>query len=135
MQEVSSRVLVIHRGKLRAEGPPQDLVAQGVMRWVRINVRGTRDRLAQALDGLPGVTSREVKAGAGGTAAASLQFATGVDPGMQLGERLLAAGLPVIELHTELPTLEEFFHAITEGVDRAEEQAVAAAEPGVEVAR
>src|SRR5688572_18450631 len=112
VQEVSSRVVVIHRGRLRADGAPQDLVAHGVMRWVRVTVRGTPEQLTQALDGLPGATWREVKAGAGGTAAASLQFATGVDPGVQLGERLLAAGLPVVELHTELPTLEEFFHTI-----------------------
>jgi hypothetical protein len=36
----------------------------------------------------------------------------------------------VHELRVELPTLEEWFHAVTEGGDRGEEAALAAAEAG-----
>ena len=58
----------------------------------------------------------------------------GADPGPELGQRLLRAGIAVQELKAELPTLEEYFHAVTEGSDRAEEEALAAqAEAATEV--
>jgi hypothetical protein len=49
------------------------------------------------------------------------------DPRAEIGARLLRAGLPVHELRLDQPTLEEYFYAITEGRDREEETAVAAA--------
>jgi ABC-type multidrug transport system ATPase subunit len=127
VQEVCSRVLVIHRGRLRADGPPGQLVARDASRALRVAVRGTTEQLTAVLDSLPGVTSRVVQLREDRIAAASLQLAANVDPTTELGLRLLAAGLPVVELHTELPTLEEFFHEITEGSDLAEEEAAVAA--------
>ena len=65
-------------------------------------------------------------AGADGTCSVALSLERGADPTAELGRRLLAAGLPVHELRIVLPTLEEYFHSITEGGDAAEEAAVQA---------
>jgi ABC-type multidrug transport system ATPase subunit len=123
---VSSRVLVIHRGRLRADGPPHELVAQGAKRRLLLTVHGTPAALAAALVGLPGSEASPPTAGADGTCSVALSLERGADPTAELGRRLLAAGLPVHELRIVLPTLEEYFHSITEGGDAAEEAAVQA---------
>jgi ABC-2 type transport system ATP-binding protein len=122
VQDVSSRVIVIHRGKLRADGKPQDLVAQGAATRVVVAARVAADALAAALAGVPGLVDSAVHAGADGVARASCTFAPGGDPATAVGQRLLAAGIAVCELRPDLPSLETWFHAITEGETTAAEE-------------
>jgi ABC-2 type transport system ATP-binding protein len=130
VQEVSSRLLVIHRGRLRADGPPARLVADATTRTLHVRVHGEPARLQEALRAV-GLAADGLAAAPDGTAAATVRLPAGADPAPALGERLLAAGLPVRELRCELPSLEEWFHAVTEGSDRADEAAaVAPAEDG-----
>jgi ABC-2 type transport system ATP-binding protein len=132
VQEVTSRVIVIHRGRIRADGAPGQLIAQGAATRVRVAVRGTTEQLAAALATLPALRPERIAAPADGIAHAECRIEPGHDVVTSTGERLFAAGLPVLELRHELPTLEAWFHSITEGSDRADEAAPAAA--GAEVA-
>lgn len=127
VQEVTSRVLVIHRGVLRADGPPAELVARGARRRLRVAVRGEPNALADAL-AAAGVAAEVALAD--GLARAVAELPAGVDPVPALAAALAARALPVHELRVELPTLEEWFHAVTEGSDRGEEAASAAQEAG-----
>jgi ABC-2 type transport system ATP-binding protein len=128
VQEVSSRILVIHRGVLRADGAPAELVMRSTQRTVRVAVAGSAEALAAAIGGVPGLELIAPPAATAAGAAATLRVVGDGDPVPALGARLLAAGLAVHELRVELPTLEEYFHAITEGGEAADVAAPAAAE-------
>jgi ABC-2 type transport system ATP-binding protein len=132
VQDVSTRILVIHRGRLRADGPPNELVAGG-RRTLRLTVRGSPAQLAAVLDAVPGLATSHVEARSAGTSSVAVILGDS-DPTEALAQRLVVAGLPVLQLQVELPSLEEYFHAITEGSDRAEEE-LAAAQPVPEGAR
>jgi ABC-2 type transport system ATP-binding protein len=118
VQEVTDRVLVIHRGVLRADGAPRELVAKGALRRLRIAVRGEPQALAAAMAQAGVVGDIAVR---DGLAVAQSSLSPDRDPVPALAQALLAFALPVHELRVELPTLEEWFHAITEGGDRAAE--------------
>ena len=113
VQEVSSRVLIIHRGTLRAAGRPADLLAQGVGSTLRVGVLGSSDALAAVLQGLPGIVRTNLENDAGGLCRAVCELAADSDPSRALAQRLLAAGLPTVELRIERPTLEDYFHRLT----------------------
>ncbi|MFT4513547.1 MAG: hypothetical protein ACI91B_002251, partial [Planctomycetota bacterium] len=59
---------------------------------------------------------------AGGLASLSCHVEPGADPTPELGARLQGAAIAVQELKLELPTLEEYFYAITDGLDHQAEQ-------------
>ncbi len=122
VQEVSSRILVIHRGRLRADGTPQQLIAHGTRRTLQLTARASAPELATLLAGLPGVDEPRVDAAAGGLATAALPLAPDADPTADVAARLAAANVPVHALRIETPSLEEYFYAITEGSDAAEER-------------
>ena len=125
VQEVSSRVLIIHRGQLRADGRPEQLLAQGVGSTLRIAVIGDSQALTAVLAGVPGITRVALEGGLAGTSRALCELAADSDPSHELARRLLAAGLPTVELRIERPSLEDFFHRLT----REEATPVAVVEP------
>jgi ABC-2 type transport system ATP-binding protein len=124
VQEVTNRVLVIHRGVLRADGAPAELVGAGARRRLRVAVRGEPQALASAL-AQAGVAG-EV-ATCDGLAVVDVALPPGHEPVPALAAALAARGLPVHELRVELPTLEEWFHGITEASDAAGEAGIAPA--------
>ncbi|MFY9340984.1 MAG: ABC transporter ATP-binding protein [Planctomycetota bacterium] len=125
VQEVSSRVIVIHRGRVRADGAPAQLVAAGATSRLQLAVRAEQQALAAVLATVPEVRLGAVERAGAGVLRVTCEVAPGGDPIAVVGERLFAAGIAVLELRHDLPTLEVFFHAITEGSDRAEERAAA----------
>ncbi|MBK8096542.1 MAG: ABC transporter ATP-binding protein [Planctomycetes bacterium] len=126
VQDVSSRVIVIHRGTIRADGPPAELVAKNTGRVLHVAVAGTPLQLQQALAEVPWCAGIPATDAGGGAVAMQVVLPAGSDPTAMVGERLLAAGLPVRELRLQMASLEEYFHQITEGRDR--EAAAPAAE-------
>ena len=132
VQEVTSRVLIIHRGTLRADGPPDQLVAGAVASTLRLRVAAAPERLAPVLTGLPGLSGEPRLATVDGGCELRAPVAAGADPRDELGRRLLAAGLAVRELWLERPTLEAYFQSITasEGEGAAAEHAVSALPEG-----
>jgi ABC-2 type transport system ATP-binding protein len=126
VQDVSSRILVIHRGRLRADGAPQELVAASAQYHMRVVAKCSAAELTAATTGIAGLEVGAATTGGDGTTSMRCAVQRGADPRAALGERLLRAGIAVHELKVEQPTLEEFFYAVTEGIDRSEEAAVAA---------
>ncbi|MCK5941548.1 MAG: ABC transporter ATP-binding protein [Planctomycetes bacterium] len=127
VQDVSSRVIVIHRGTVRADGPPDELVARNTRAVLRVRARCAAPLLREIVEVLPGVVADTVEAYGGDDPASTTlrcQVEPGQDPTVQLGDRLQQAAIAVHELRVELPTLEEYFYSITDGLDQAEEALV-----------
>ncbi|MGE3175499.1 MAG: ATP-binding cassette domain-containing protein [Planctomycetota bacterium] len=123
VQDVSSRILVIHRGHLRADGTPQELIDGSGRRTLQVEVAGPAETLRAALAGLAGLRDQEVVDLDGGGARLRARIDRDADPRDAASQALSAAGLRPLELRIEMPTLEEFFYSITEGADLAEEGA------------
>lgn len=131
VQDVSSRILVIHRGRIRADGTPDQLVAGSGVRRLRLSAHTTAAVLAEVVGSCPGLEQVTVGEGADGCATAEAVAASGSDPRDALGARLHQDGIRLRELRLDLPNLEEFFYQVTEGADRAEERRAASeADPG-----
>ena len=118
VQDVSSRVIVIHRGTVRADGPPDDLVSHNTRARLRVRARCSREQLLAAMEGLGGVVGGTIEVDGGEHPSLSCQVEPGADPTGSLGDRLQRAGVAVHELAVERPTLEEYFYAITDGQDQ-----------------
>jgi ABC-2 type transport system ATP-binding protein len=123
VQDVSSRILVIHHGRLRADGTPEQLVATGGRRTLRVEAHAAPEALLAALTVVAGLSASRAAALGDGVADLRAAVDAGCDPRDDVAAALQGAGLRVRELRLELPTLEEFFAATTEGADHAEEGA------------
>jgi len=160
VQDVSSRVIVIHRGTVRADGPPGALVAQSTRARLHVRGRCAVALLREVVAALPGVITDTIEvppppppplppplplpppgsgtpdvsmvlppapqltaANAEDDANVTCSVAPGMDPTAELGERLQRAAVAVLELKLVMPTLEEYFYSITDGLDHLEEEA------------
>jgi ABC-2 type transport system ATP-binding protein len=128
VQDVSSRILVIHRGRIRADGTPAGLVGSSGGRKLRVEAYLAAADLRRVLAPVAGSSVLAVNDDADGCAVGEVTITSGDDPREQIGRELLRLGAPVREMRLDLPSLEEFFHQVTEGQDQAEEAAAAAAE-------
>jgi ABC-2 type transport system ATP-binding protein len=140
MQEVEAvcnRAIIIHRGKLIADGAPSTLKRESAQAGrVVARLRGAKlDEVQRALVGLAGVRKVEVESLPDlGVLECTLHVASdGGTPGVQevnaAGERFLAVarekGWPVPELHSEGVSLEDAFLHFTGHALRHEGQAKA----------
>jgi ABC-2 type transport system ATP-binding protein len=124
VEDVSTRILVIHRGRIRADGTPAGLLAQSRGRRLTVTASlrdptepkaGSGPALVACLAGLPGLGKPQVIAEEGRYATVRAELAPGADPRDAAFGRLQVAGAALRELRLELPTLEQFFQQITEG--------------------
>ncbi|MCR9244152.1 MAG: ABC transporter ATP-binding protein [bacterium] len=120
VQDVASRILVIHRGTLRADGAPDELVRSSVGRRLVVAAACDEAAMRQLLAGLP-IEGVELVEGTNGLTRASAGLTEGADPRAEIGERAVAAGIALQELKLDAPSLEEYFQLMTEGADRAAE--------------
>jgi ABC-type multidrug transport system ATPase subunit len=91
VQDVSSRILLIHRGRLRADGAPAELTAKAG-RTLHVAALCSASLLAQVLAAaVPGQQATVVAEGAVARGRAPLGL--GHDPSADIGARLLAAGV------------------------------------------
>ena len=111
VEQVCSRVLIIHRGKLVAEDTPKNLGARlrGAER-IGLQVTGDRAKLQAALAAVPGVQSvRAVNEG---------RYEVAVTPGQdlraQLAETVVKGGWGLLELAPVGMSLEEIFLQLTQ---------------------
>ena len=126
VQDVCSRVIVIHRGTLRADGAPDQLVQQSTRASLSVRARCASVVLREIVLMLPGVVGDTISlTDRDGVSSLSCHVEPGADPTTQLGARLQDAAIAVQTLRLELPTLEEYFYSITDGLDHQAEQAVA----------
>jgi ABC-2 type transport system ATP-binding protein len=122
VQDVSSRILVIHRGRIRADGTPAGLLEASAGRRLRVEARADAVALGACVADLPAVLHTEVRPLPDGWSLLVAEVAAGADPREAVAERLLQRGLAARSLRLDLPSLEEFFHELTEGADRVEER-------------
>ena len=123
VQDVCSRVIVIHRGALRADGAPGELVQQSNRALMCVRAQCEPSVLRELVSSLPGVVGDTVSMhGDRDDASLSCRVEPGADPTKELGARLQSAAIVVATLKLELPTLEEYFYSITDGLDHQAEQ-------------
>jgi len=121
VQDVSSRVIVIHRGQVQADGAPDDLVAQNTRAELRVKARCAPALLREIVGVLPGVVGDTIAVEGDDVATLRCRVEPGTDPTIELGDRLQQGAIAVHELSVELPTLEEYFYSITDGRDQQAE--------------
>ncbi|MBI5852550.1 MAG: ABC transporter ATP-binding protein [Planctomycetes bacterium] len=112
--DVVGRVLVIHQGKLRADGKIADLLAAAPGRELRITARIAGQALLELLDGLSTQGGARITAEADGFSSVALGLARDADPRDEAWARLRARDVAVRELALVLPTLEQYFAHVTE---------------------
>ncbi|GAB4159822.1 MAG: ATP-binding cassette domain-containing protein [Planctomycetota bacterium] len=116
VQDVSSRILLIHEGRIRADGTPARLLADCEGRRIVVEARASAGALAAALG--PLAERGAVEALEDGYARFTAGVAPDEDPRDQVAERCAASGLALRELRLCLPSLEDYFQRVTEGDER-----------------
>lgn len=115
VQRSCSRLLIISRGKIVADGPVDRLIerASGA---VEIAVEAAGDGIAQALRGLPGARNVAVsRTGGDGRVALTLTADGSADLRPEIFALAKARGWTLYELHQETGSLEELFRRLTAG--------------------
>ncbi len=114
IQHVCSRLLIINRGRLVADGPVADLVgrAKGGAH-LSVEIAGTG--VAERLQALPGVRGVELHEQGEGRIRASLAVSGESDLRPHIFELAKAEGWTLYELHQEAGSLEDLFHELTAG--------------------
>ena len=122
VQDVSTRVIVIDEGRIRADGPPKDLLAASEGRRLVVCAAASVEDLKECLGAIAGSVHVEVIAeDDGGYATLHYLLEPGADPRDAAFARLHERGLKIRELTLHLPTLEEFFMRLTDVVPKAAE--------------
>ncbi len=113
VQHTCSRLLVIHRGRLAADGPVEALIAQAAGA-VQITVEAIGEGLVEGLTELDGVVAvQDAREGAGGRLTVTVNSETGKDVRPAIYELAKARGWTLYELHQETQTLEDVFQQLT----------------------
>jgi ABC-2 type transport system ATP-binding protein len=112
LQFTCSRLLIINRGRIVADGPIDDLVARakGASR-VAVEAAGTG--VAARLAGLSGVEAVEAHEAPDGRSRVIVTAATSVDLRPRIFELAKAEQWTLFELHQEAGSLEDLFHELT----------------------
>ena len=113
VEEVCTRVLILNRGRLVAEGTVSDVVRMaGAPRSALVRVRAESEALAvAALEGVPGVRVVQRPGRARGQLRISLGDAHRADGALQA---LLSAGITILEFELEGAGLSDAFLAVTD---------------------
>ena len=112
VQHVCSRILVIHRGEIAADGSVEQLVAQaeGI---VQVTVEAAGDGVVEVLGSMDGV-QHVVPARAGeGRAAVTVSAAVSADIRPAIFKEAKRRGWILYELHQETQSLEDLFRQLT----------------------
>jgi len=115
VQQTCSRLLIINRGKIVADGAVDRLIAQAAGA-VEIAVEASGAGVAEALGKLPGV--RRVTPAAvpvDGRVAVTLTVDSARDLRPEIFALAQARGWTLYELHRQAGTLEDLFHQLTQG--------------------
>jgi ABC-2 type transport system ATP-binding protein len=110
VEDVSSRILIIHHGKIRADGAPRELLEQSGARRLVVAARLPGKDLLACLQSLPGTDKLEVTGEADGFATVTAAVAPKADPRDEAYRALERTGAAIRELRLDLATLEQFFY-------------------------
>lgn len=114
VEDVSSRVIIIDRGQIRADGSPDELLAASSGRRLDITAEVPASRLLELCGDLPGVIGHDVGVDTTARSQVSFRLAPGEDPSSQAGRCLHEARVCVLGLTLQLPSLEEYFAEVTD---------------------
>ena len=114
VQHTCSRLLVISRGKIVADGPVDRLIQQAEGA-VAIAVEAAGTGIAEALRELPGVRRVEAGRSADGRVAVTLTADGGTDLRPEIFDLAKSRGWTLYELHEERASLEQLFRQLTRG--------------------
>ena len=114
VQHTCSRLLVISRGKIVADGAVDRLIQQAEGA-VAIAVEAAGTGIAEALRELPGVRRVEAGRAADGRVAVTLTADGGTDLRPEIFGLAKSRGWTLYELHEERASLEELFRQLTRG--------------------
>ena len=123
----TTRILIIHQGRLRADGSLSELLADAPGRRLVVCARVDAAALCQLVSDLDGVEPPRVTADAAGWATVEAEVARDADPRDATFERLQSAGVAIRDLTLVLPTLEKYFQSVTEGAPELQDAAEAGA--------
>ncbi|RMH01622.1 MAG: ATP-binding cassette domain-containing protein [Planctomycetota bacterium] len=122
VEQLAGRVILIHRGRIVADGPLEGLRGGlGDRLIVRVAVRGPSGRLRRLLAaaGARAVRERPRPFGDPGLAAAEAELDGGAEALEALAAAAAAAGLPLVELAPQGHDLESTFRRLTAGEEAA----------------
>jgi len=124
VQQLAHRVIIIHQGRIVAEGTPEELARRTAGGRVRALFRAPRDAVEQALRAGDWVVGFELREEAGGrVAAVVVPRLQDEDPRERLFRTAVEHNLTLLELGMEGASLEEVFVHLTEERETREEAA------------
>lgn len=114
VQAVCSRVLILSKGELVAEGTPEQLsekLSPGIR--LRVTALGSSDTVLPVVEAVPGITGVQLGSEADGEVTFTAETADTTDRRAEVSRALSEAGCTVLELTAENRSLEEVFLALT----------------------
>jgi ABC-2 type transport system ATP-binding protein len=117
-EHVCSRLLIINRGKIAADGAAADLVGRAGG-GVRISVEVAGAGAVERLKALPGVQQASGSEGSDGRTRISLTASSQQDLRPEIFRMAAALGWTLYELHQEAGSLEDLFRDLTTTVEAA----------------
>ena len=114
VQAVCSRVLILSKGALVAEGTPEQLsekLSPGIR--LRVTALGSSDTVLPVVEAVPGITGVQLVSEADGEVTFTAETADTTDRRAEVSRALSKAGCTVLELTAENRSLEEVFLALT----------------------
>ena len=114
VQAVCSRVLILSKGELVAEGTPEQLsekLSSGIR--LRVTALGSSDTVLPVVEAVPGITGVQLVSEADGEMTFTAETADTTDRRAEVSRALSEAGCTVLELTAENRSLEEVFLALT----------------------
>ena len=114
VQAVCSQVLILSKGRLVAEGPPEQLgetLASGSC--LRATALGDSQTILAAVRAVPGICKVELEQEADGEVTFTAESADAADRRAEVSKALSQAGCTVLALAAESKSLEEIFLALT----------------------
>ena len=121
VQAVCSRVLILSKGKLVAEGTPEELGEKlNPGSCLRATALGDRRTVLEAVQAVPGICKVRVESEADGEVTFTAESEDAADRRAAVSKALAKAGCTVLALAAENKSLEEIFLALTGGASAAE---------------
>ena len=112
VQNTCSRLLIINRGEIVADGPVDQLVAQASgASQIRVEAQG--DGVLERLKGIDGIAAVAAAPAEAGRVGATVVSKGGADPRPAIFAEAVAQGWKLYELHRETQSLEELFLQLT----------------------
>ncbi len=117
VEATCGRVVIIHNGRIAADGSPKELQASSEGRGtVYIQVKGTGPEFKGSLAGVPGVQSvSEARAVSEGISDFKLEVFKGADPREEIFRLCVDNKLILLEMSREEISLEDVFRDLTRG--------------------